>query len=72
MHRARGDDGGHVADGGVHDDLTQYLVRDYLLYGAGYFAANRLFHKVIVLIGDRLRKPILLGQPDDRRRSAPV
>jgi len=55
LHRACGDDGGHVADGGLDDDLTQHLVRDYLLHGAGYFVANRLLHKVIVLFGDRLR-----------------
>jgi molybdenum ABC transporter molybdate-binding protein len=46
LHRACGDDGGHVADGGLDDDLTQHLVRDYLLHGAGYFVANRLFHKL--------------------------
>jgi hypothetical protein len=55
VHRARGDDCGHVADGGLHDDLTQYFVRDYLLDGARYFVANRLFHKVIVLFRHALR-----------------
>ena len=56
LHRACGDDGGHVADAGLYDDLTQHLVRDYLLHGAGYFVANRLLHKAtIVLFGDRLR-----------------
>ena len=50
-HRASGDHGGHFADGGLHDDLTQYFVGDYLLHGSGYFVANRLFHKVSVLFG---------------------
>ena len=55
LHRACGDDGNHVADGGLDDDLTQHLVRDYLPHGAGYFVANRLFHKVIVLFHRGLR-----------------
>src|ERR1700759_5868090 len=50
VHRARGDDGGHIADGSLHDDLTQHLVRDNLLYRAGYFVANRLFHTNTLLI----------------------
>src|SRR5260221_3819164 len=45
LHRAGGNNGGHLADAGLHDDLTQHLVRDNLLHGAGYFVANRLFHK---------------------------
>jgi hypothetical protein len=46
---------GHVADGGLDDDLTQHLVRDYLFHSVGYFVANRLFHKVIVLFSHGLR-----------------
>src|SRR5258708_26019554 len=37
LHRACGNNGGNLADAGLHDDLTQYLVRDNLLHGAGYF-----------------------------------
>src|SRR5271157_3699441 len=40
VHGTRGDDCGNVADSGLHDDLAQHLVRDYLLYGARYFVAN--------------------------------
>jgi len=46
LHRACGNNGGHLADAGLHDDLAQHFVRDNLLHGAGYFVANRLLHKV--------------------------
>ena len=55
LHRACGNNGGHLADAGLHDDLTEHLVRDNLLHGAGHFVANRLFHKgEIVLFRHRL------------------
>src|SRR5258708_1304155 len=57
LHRARGNNGGHLADAGLHDDLTQHLVRDDLLHGAGYFIANRLFHKVIHLLRRSIAQP---------------
>src|SRR5260221_3663796 len=57
LHRACGNNGGHLADAGLHDDLTQHLVRDNLLHGAGYFIANRLFHKVIHLLRRSIAQP---------------
>jgi hypothetical protein len=57
LHRAGGNNGGYLADAGLHDDLTQHLVRDNLLHGAGYFVANRLFHKVIHLLRRSIAQP---------------
>jgi hypothetical protein len=56
LHRACGNNGGDLADAGLHDNLTKHLVRDNLLHGARQFVANRLFHKRgTVLFDHRLR-----------------
>jgi SnoaL-like domain len=58
LHRACGNNGGHLADAGLHDDLTQHLVRDNLLHGAGYFVAN---HTPYVTYAGPSDKSIFVG-----------